>query len=97
MVRPFNRGSVGRRRASARLAGVSPGTEPGTPSVSLENAAECRKVYEVVSPLRADYDRDVKRPAYTRAGVLDVWLVDPAPRRFEVLPPSPSGYCVVGA
>jgi Uma2 family endonuclease len=32
---------------------------------------------EVLSPGTASYDRNVKVPAYERAGVREVWLVDP--------------------
>jgi Uma2 family endonuclease len=50
---------------------------------------------EVLSPARADYDRDVKLPVYARAGVPHVWLVDPALRRLEILRLGPSGYRAV--
>lgn len=49
---------------------------------------------EVLSPSRADYDRDVKLPVYARAGVPHVWLVDPVLRRLEVLRLGPNGYRV---
>lgn len=51
-------------------------------------------VCEVLSPGRADYDRDIKLPVYARAAVPHVWLVDPALRRLEVLRLGVSGYRV---
>ena len=50
---------------------------------------------EVLSPSRADYDRDVKLPVYARAGVPHVWLVEPALQRLEVLRLGRGGYRVV--
>jgi Uma2 family endonuclease len=50
---------------------------------------------EVLSPKRADYDRDIKLPVYARAAVPNVWLVDPALRRLEVLRLGAGGYRVI--
>jgi Uma2 family endonuclease len=50
---------------------------------------------EVLSPGRADYDRDIKLPVYARAAVPHVWLIDPALRKLEVLRLGASGYRVV--
>jgi Uma2 family endonuclease len=52
-------------------------------------------VCEVLSPGRADDDRDTKLPVSARAVVPHVWLIDPARRRLEVLRLGPSGYRVV--
>jgi Uma2 family endonuclease len=41
-------------------------------------------VCEVVSPGTAATDRAEKMPAYARASVRCVWLIDPAPRTLEV-------------
>jgi Uma2 family endonuclease len=41
-------------------------------------------VVEVLSPTTARRDRDVKTAIYLRAGVREVWLVDPSARRVEV-------------
>jgi Uma2 family endonuclease len=40
-------------------------------------------VVEVLSPGRARRDRHVKTPGYLRAGVREVWLVDPQARTVE--------------
>jgi Uma2 family endonuclease len=50
---------------------------------------------EVLSPSRADYDREVKLPVYARAGVPHLWLADPALRRLEIMRLGPSGYRLV--
>ena len=41
-------------------------------------------VCEVLSPSTALWDRRSKLPVYTRAGVRDLWLVDPTARSVEV-------------
>ncbi len=41
-------------------------------------------VVEVLSPATAARDRDVKTPTYLRAGVAEVWLVDPDSGAIEV-------------
>jgi Uma2 family endonuclease len=41
-------------------------------------------VTEVLSPHTATYDRAVKIPAYERAGVREVWLVDPIDRTLAI-------------
>ena len=46
-----------------------------------------------VSDTTLAYDRDVKIPAYGRAGILEAWLVDLNARRILVFrDPSPDGY-----
>ena len=42
-------------------------------------------VLEVLSPSTASRDRKPKTEAYLRAGVAEVWLVDPASRTVEVV------------
>ena len=39
---------------------------------------------EVLSPTSASHDRALKLPVYERAGVLEVWLVDPADRLLTI-------------
>ena len=39
---------------------------------------------EVLSPGTANHDRRVKLPAYERAGVREVWLIDPINRRLTL-------------
>jgi Uma2 family endonuclease len=39
---------------------------------------------EVLSPSTASHDRFVKLPAYERAGVREVWLVDPVDRTLSI-------------
>lgn len=34
-------------------------------------------VMEILSPSNRDYDLEVKRPAYRKAGVGEIWLIDP--------------------
>ncbi len=41
-------------------------------------------IAEVLSPSTATYDRIVKLPVYERAGVREVWLVDPIDRRLAI-------------
>ena len=41
-------------------------------------------VVEVLSPSTAQRDRETKSAAYVRAGVAEVWLVDPEHRAIEV-------------
>ena len=41
-------------------------------------------VAEVLSPATASHDRVTKLPAYERAGVREVWLVDPIERILEI-------------
>lgn len=45
-------------------------------------------VAEVLSPSTRQRDRDAKGPAYLRAGVEEVWLVDPATETIEVRTPT---------
>lgn len=42
-------------------------------------------VIEVLSPSNAAFDRDTKLQVYARAGVGELWYVDPETRRVEVL------------
>ena len=39
---------------------------------------------EVLSPTTSSHDRLVKLPIYERAGVLEVWLIDPIDRRLTI-------------
>ena len=39
---------------------------------------------EVVSPSTANHDRGVKLPVYERAGVREVWLIEPVDRRVSI-------------
>ena len=41
-------------------------------------------VAEVLSPATASYDRTIKLRAYERAGVHEVWLIDPADRTVTI-------------
>lgn len=54
--------------------------EPGTQRVSA-----ALLVVEVLSPSTASRDRKTKAGKYTRAGVKEVWLVDPSAQTVEVL------------
>jgi Uma2 family endonuclease len=49
-------------------------------------------VVEVLSPATADRDRTAKAKLYARAGVAELWLVDPESRTIEILVNSPSGF-----
>ena len=42
-------------------------------------------VVEVLSPSTASYDRETKLQVYARAGVSEIWFVDPERRTVEVL------------
>jgi Uma2 family endonuclease len=41
-------------------------------------------IAEVLSPSTASHDRMAKLPAYERAGVAEVWLIDPIARTLEI-------------
>jgi Uma2 family endonuclease len=41
-------------------------------------------VVEVLSPTTASYDRNIKVPVYERAGVQELWLVDPDDRSVTI-------------
>lgn len=41
-------------------------------------------IAEVLSPGTASYDRLIKLPAYERAGVREVWLIDPIDRTLNI-------------
>ena len=41
-------------------------------------------VVEILSPSNRREDREFKRPAYARAGVAEMWIVDPEARQIEV-------------
>lgn len=43
-------------------------------------------VVEILSPSNFRKDRNVKRPAYARAGVEEMWIVDPETKQIEVYP-----------
>ena len=49
-------------------------------------------VIEVLSPATAQRDRTVKAKLYARAGVKELWLVDPEARTIEVLANGPNGF-----
>ncbi len=49
-------------------------------------------VAEILSPATADRDRTVKAKLYARAGVRELWLLDPDARTFEVLVTTQSGF-----
>jgi Uma2 family endonuclease len=49
-------------------------------------------IAEILSPATAERDRTVKAKLYARAGVRELWLVDPASRTIEVLTAAPSGF-----
>ncbi len=63
-----------------RFSGVEAPPEPGTQRVSA-----ALLVVEVLSPSTATRDRKTKAAKYTRAGVKEVWLVDPSAQTVEVL------------
>ena len=54
-------------------------------------------VCEVLSPSTTALDRTRKLPAYARAGVSHVWLVDPAARTLEVFQRLKRGWLLVDA
>lgn len=41
-------------------------------------------IAEILSPSPANYDRTIKLRAYERAGVPEVWLIDPADRTVAI-------------
>lgn len=41
-------------------------------------------IAEVLSPSTASYDRTTKLPAYERAGVPEIWLIDPTDRTVTI-------------
>ena len=49
-------------------------------------------VVEVLSPGTSERDRTVKAKLYARAGVQELWLVDPDTKSIQVLQNGPSGY-----
>ncbi len=49
-------------------------------------------VVEVLSPGTADRDRTVKAKLYARAGVRELWLLDPDAKTLEVLVPTEGGF-----
>jgi Uma2 family endonuclease len=50
-------------------------------------------VVEVLSPATAERDRTVKAKLYARAGVRELWLVDPDSQTLEILVNTESGFC----
>ncbi len=48
-------------------------------------------VIEILSPSTSGRDRLYKRKLYSKFGVQEYWIVDPAARTIEVLVPSPAG------
>ena len=71
------------------LAFVRTGNQPRSGDGSFEGVPDL--VVEVLSPGTRRLDRTVKLAAYRDAGVPEVWLADPMPRRFQVLALSPGG------
>jgi Uma2 family endonuclease len=63
---------------------------PGTAAIGIPIL-----VVEVLSPSTARRDRDVKTHTYLRAGVREVWLVDPDTRCAEIV--TSSGTVLFGA
>jgi Uma2 family endonuclease len=49
-------------------------------------------VIEVLSPGTSERDRTVKAKLYARAGVKELWLVDPETRAIQVLKNGPQGF-----
>ncbi len=49
-------------------------------------------VIEILSPATANRDRTVKAKLYARAGVRELWLVDPDAKTVEVLSNGPAGF-----
>lgn len=43
-------------------------------------------VVEILSPSNFREDREAKRPAYARAGVEEMWIIDPEARQIEIFP-----------
>jgi Uma2 family endonuclease len=41
-------------------------------------------VVEILSPSTARFDKGIKRSIYSRAGVIEYWLIDPALRQISV-------------
>ena len=75
--------------------------QPDVLFVSRDRAAIVREngvfgapdlVIEVMSPATAQRDRTVKAKLYARAGVKELWLVDPDGRTIEVLSNGPDGF-----
>jgi Uma2 family endonuclease len=52
-------------------------------------------VVEVLSPSTASFDRDKKLQYYARAGVREIWYLDPLARTAEILELGPDGRYVV--
>jgi len=50
---------------------------------------------EVLSPSTAKFDRETKLRVYARAGVPELWYVDPESETVEVLNPTPEGHSAV--
>ncbi len=55
---------------------------PGVPDTNWISVAP-DWVCEVLSPSTASFDRGAKRDIYASAGVLDLWLINPAERNLE--------------
>ena len=71
------------------LAFVRSGNQPRPGDGSFEGVPDL--VVEVLSPGTRRLDRTVKLAAYRDAGVPEVWLCDPMPRRIQVLALSGEG------
>jgi Uma2 family endonuclease len=72
--------------ATARLSIVTDRAIEGAPDLAVE----------VVSPSTEQRDRRLKRALYARAGVKELWLVDPRARAIEVLARGKQRYALHG-
>jgi Uma2 family endonuclease len=52
-------------------------------------------VIEILSPSNQEYDRDTKLRAYEKAGVPEIWYLDPEDRTAEILNLGPDGRYVL--
>jgi Uma2 family endonuclease len=52
-------------------------------------------VIEILSPSNKEYDRDTKLRAYEKAGVPEIWYLDPEDRTAEILNLGPDGRYVL--
>lgn len=57
----------------------------GNPRVVIDKIVEGPPdlVIEILSPSDFREDRETKRPAYARAGVEEMWIIDPETRQIE--------------
>jgi Uma2 family endonuclease len=52
-------------------------------------------VAEILSPSNRDYDLEVKRPAYRKAGVAEIWIIDPESQEILVDRKRKRGYATI--